>query len=84
MAARARGDQDDESKRYTEGGINVVALDRHGRGSLHRARPERLAETADRPSVLPPRSLPRVVGPPLVAVFVLLAAAAITIAALAS
>lgn len=36
-------DDDDErahSRRYTEDGINVVALDRHGRG-LHRARPER-------------------------------------------
>jgi len=35
--------EDDErayTRRYTEDGINVVALDRHGRG-LHRARPER-------------------------------------------
>lgn len=29
----------DESVRYTDDGINVVALDRRGRG-LHRARPE--------------------------------------------
>ena len=37
------GSDDDErahTRRYTEDGINVVALDRHGRG-LHRARPER-------------------------------------------
>lgn len=36
-------DDDDErahSRRYTEDGINVVALARHGR-DLHRARPER-------------------------------------------
>lgn len=37
-------DRDDDeraqSRRYTEDGINVVALDRRGRG-LHRARPER-------------------------------------------
>lgn len=41
VAGRAR-DEDDQSGRYTEGGINVVALDRNGRG-LHRARPERRA-----------------------------------------
>jgi hypothetical protein len=37
------GSSDDEraySRRYTDAGINVVALDRQGRG-LHRARPER-------------------------------------------
>jgi hypothetical protein len=33
-------DERAHSRRYTEDGINVVALDRRGRG-LHRARPER-------------------------------------------
>ena len=54
-----RGSDDDErahTRRYTEDGINVVALDRHGRG-LHRARPERRFPTGrlTRP-VVPQRS----------------------------
>ncbi len=47
-AALAPISSDDEqaySRRYTQDGINVVALDRRGRG-LHRARPERRLRTA--------------------------------------
>ena len=40
MLVDSSDDEQAHSRRYTEDGINVVALDRHGRG-LHRARPER-------------------------------------------
>jgi hypothetical protein len=36
----SREEEQEYSRRYTDKGINVVALDRRGRG-LHRARPER-------------------------------------------
>lgn len=54
-----RGRQDDESARYTEGGITVVALDRKGRG-LHRARPERRLGSDRFPTTrpMPPRIVP--------------------------
>lgn len=68
------GSDDDErahTRRYTEAGINVVALDRHGRG-LHRARPERRFPTGrlTRP-VVPQRS--PIVTAVLVVVLVLVA-----------
>lgn len=55
----AIGSEDDErayTRRYTEDGINVLALDRNGRG-LHRARPERRFPTGrlTRPTI-PERS----------------------------
>lgn len=40
MLVDSSDDERAHSRRYTEDGINVVALDRRGRG-LHRARPER-------------------------------------------
>lgn len=40
MAILVEEAESDVSRRYTDEGINVVALDRRGRG-LHRARPER-------------------------------------------
>jgi hypothetical protein len=42
-----------QSRPYTENGINVVALDRHGR-RLHRARPERRVPTRSFPRSAPP------------------------------
>ena len=56
------GSEDDErahTRRYTEDGINVVALDRHGRG-LHRARPERRFPTVKLTRAEPSR-LPTVI-----------------------
>jgi hypothetical protein len=52
------GSSDDEraySRRYTDDGINVVALDRQGRG-LHRARPERRIHSDRFPAI--PRPSP--------------------------
>ncbi|MCX4241632.1 hypothetical protein [Paraliomyxa miuraensis] len=51
-AKAVRGGDDDSNARYTEGGINVVALDRKGRG-LQRARPERRLGSDLFPRVIP-------------------------------
>ena len=40
LGPAVKSKQSNEGVRYTDEGINVVALDRKGRG-LHRARPER-------------------------------------------
>lgn len=71
------GSDDDErahTRRYTEDGINVVALDRHGRG-LHRARPERRFPTGRLTRPVPPQ---RSMIP--TAIFVVLALAALGLA----
>ena len=67
------GSDDDErahSRRYTEDGINVVALDRHGR-DLHRARPERRFPTGRLTGPIEPQR--SWVAPVLVVVLVLAA-----------
>lgn len=72
------GDSSDDeraySRRYTEDGINVVALDRHGRG-LHRARPEQRFPTGrfTRPVEPPSSVLPTVFFLVLVVAAVVLA-----------
>lgn len=45
MLVDSSDDERAHSRRYTEDGINVVALDRRGRG-LHRARAERRIPTS--------------------------------------
>lgn len=80
LVVAVRRPDDDDSARYTEDGINVVALDRRGRG-LHRARPERRLGS-DRFS--PPAPPARVVPLPLALLVVVLVGAAVAIAVLAS
>ena len=51
MLVDPNDDERANTRRYTEDGINVLALDRHGRG-LHRARPERRYPSSRFPTVL--------------------------------
>ena len=74
---RDRARLDDESARYTENGITVVALDRKGRG-LHRARPERRLGSDEFPAQRP--APPRIV--PMKLMVVLLGVAALVLALL--
>lgn len=53
MVAGSKEDERAYSRRYTQAGINVVALDRRGRG-LHRARPERRLQSDRFPSLPKP------------------------------
>ena len=75
-AAAVKSKQSNESVRYTDEGITVVALDRKGRG-LHRARPEQPSTTRWSPS-LPER------GRLLPAAVLLLLVAGLLVAWLAS
>jgi hypothetical protein len=74
MAGDSSDDERAYTRRYTEDGINVVALDRHGRG-LHRARPEKRFPTGrfTRPVEPPSSVLPTVLFVVLVVTAVVLA-----------
>jgi len=55
MLGDSNDDERAHSRRYTEDGINVVALDRNGRG-LHRARPEKRFPTGRFTRPIEPKS----------------------------
>jgi hypothetical protein len=80
VVTRSDDDERAHTRRYTEDGINVVALDRHGRG-LHRARPERRFPTGRISRLFEP---PRSWVPSLIFVALVLAALGLAIHRLTS